>query len=330
MKDLKPGMKIATESGYETLVNVQDEHSEENMYDFELSNDENHRYYTNGILSHNTLLAKNIAKILDVPFCICDATSYTQAGYIGEDVENCLLKLLKNANNDVKKAEIGIVFIDEIDKISKKVSTTSNARDAAGEGVQQAFLKMIEGSVIDVHEKGKAIGEPDKVTPIDTKNILFIFGGAFVGLKEQKLKKEDKERVIGFGAKNEEVNKEEKKNSDISYDPDDLIEFGLIPEFIGRIQTIVSLDELTEDDFVRILTEPKDAIIKQYVQLMKLDGVNLSFNEDTIKEIAKKAFERKIGARGLRSILEKMMMKYMYEIPSTKRKELVISKESIQ
>ena len=329
IKDLSINDEICTIDGIEKIVEITNTNTYENMYDFELGDEsKNHRYYTNNILSHNTLLVKNIAKILGVPFCICDATTYTETGYVGEDVENCILKLLQAADYDVEKAEVGIVFIDEIDKIAKKTAGTSTTRDVAGEGVQQGLLKIIEGSVVNVPPKGGRKHPEAEYVKVDTKNILFILGGAFVGLKESKEKKLMNVGHLGFNGSGEEP-KRELKNSDFTYEPDDMIDYGFIPEFVGRVPITVSLDKLTEKQFIQILLEPKDSIIKQYTKLFKLDGINLTFDDNAIKEIAHRAYEKDIGARGLRSILEKIMNKYMYELPSTNRKSLNITKKIV-
>jgi len=272
-----------------------------------------------------TLLAKNIAKILGVPFCICDATTYTESGYVGEDVENCVLKLLQAADYDVEKAQVGIIFIDEIDKIAKKTSGSSTTRDVSGEGVQQGLLKIIEGSVVNVPPKGGRKHPEAEFIKVDTKNILFIVGGAFVGLKEEKEKKLNNIGHLGF------IKDDQKqKPVEISYEPDDLIEYGFIPEFIGRIPIIVNLEKLTEEEFVKILTDPKDSIINQYKKLMKMDGINLKFDKAAIAEIAKRAYQNNAGARSLRSIIEKIMASYMYEMPSKNAKSLSITKEIVE
>jgi ATP-dependent Clp protease ATP-binding subunit ClpX len=278
--------------------------------------------------SGKTLLAQTIARILNVPFCICDATTYTESGYVGEDVENCVLKLLQAADYDVEKAQTGIIFIDEIDKIAKKTSGSSTTRDVSGEGVQQGLLKIIEGNVINVPAKGGRKNPTEEYIKVDTKNILFIVGGAFVGLKEAKEKEVQQIGKLGFGSI-EQTKTVEYKNTDFSYDPDDLIKYGLIPEFVGRIPVIVTLDKLTESEFVKILTDPKDSIINQYIKLMQMDNIKLTFDSSAIKEIAKRAYQKNTGARGLRSIIEKIMNKYMYEMPSSNEDSLTITKKIV-
>ncbi len=279
--------------------------------------------------SGKTLLAKNIAKILGVPFCICDATTYTEAGYVGEDVENCVLKLLQAADYDVEKAQVGIIFIDEIDKIAKKSSGRSTTRDVSGEGVQQGLLKIIEGSVVNVPPKGGRKHPEAEYVKVDTKNILFILGGAFVGLKEEKERKIANVGHLGFGnIKQEEP--QELKDTDLNYEPEDMIEYGFIPEFIGRVPNIITLNKLTQDQFKQILIEPKDSIVNQYKRLLKIDNIKLDFDSDALDEIARRAYEKNTGARGLRSILEKIMTTYMYELPSeTNRKSLTITKDIV-
>lgn len=280
--------------------------------------------------SGKTLLAKNIAKLLDVPFCICDATSYTEAGYVGDDVENVIKKLFQNSGNDVAKTEMGIVFIDEIDKITRKTSTSPSGRDVSGEGVQQAFLKIIEGSDVNIKLKDGA-GNDSKTIKISTKNILFIFGGAFVGLNEMKDKELNKDNsAIGFGRSPKAVDEKEDKSSEYDYVSEDLIKYGFIPEFAGRIPIIIGLDELTEDDLLKILTEPKDSIVKQFKKLMKLDGITLRFGKDVLKSIAHYAKSTKTGARALRNAIEKIMLKHMYEAPSQNIKSLTITMKDIR
>ena len=273
-----------------------------------------------------TLLARTLAKKLNVPFAIADATTLTEAGYVGEDVENILLKLIEAADNDIERAQNGIIFIDEIDKIAKKGENVSITRDVSGEGVQQALLKIIEGTVASVPPQGGRKHPNQEMLKIDTSNILFICGGAFVGL-DKVIEKRTAVSSMGFGAKVEE--NEEKDLGELfkQLHPDDLVKFGLIPEFIGRLPIHVSLDNLKEEDLVRILTEPKNSIIKQYTTSFSLDGIKLTFTPEAVKAIAKKSFEQKTGARGLRSIVENLMMDASYSIPSVKGVEEVIVDE---
>lgn len=278
--------------------------------------------------SGKTLLAKTLAKILQVPFAQADATTLTEAGYVGEDVENILLKLIQNADYDIKKAERGIVYIDEIDKITRKSENRSITRDVSGEGVQQALLKIIESTVASVPPQGGRKHPHQEMMQIDTTNILFICGGAFVGL--DKIINKRQGNSLGFNVEVKTSNEQSMGNLIKSIQPQDLITFGLIPEFIGRLPIVVGLDDLNEDALIQIMKKPKNAITKQYKQMFKIDGVDLEFEDSAITAVAKKAIELKTGARGLRTILEDSMLDLMFLAPSDKSiKKIILNDKSI-
>lgn len=325
--ELSIGDTIITECGPETVIDIINTNTYENMYDFELAENTNHRYYTNGILSHNTFLIQNIAKMLGVPCHIHDCTKLTEAGYVGEDVENILTGLLMACDYDVERAQVGIVCLDEIDKLAKRGENMSIVRDVSGEGVQQSLLKIVEGSMVGVMPQGGRKHPEQPLVQVDTTNILFIGMGAFVGIEDIIKKRMTKTASIGFGNHNSNAGQVDEAHILDYVNAVDLKKFGLIPELIGRFPVITHTNPLTKDDLVRIIKEPKNSIMKQYQKLAYIDGKKLKFSDGAIDIIAETAIMTETGARGIRSILETVLNDVMFDMSDIDDSVITIDKK---
>lgn len=328
-EDAKRALSVAVYNHYRRIAATQDQNNRGKAQHDEVELAKSNILLLGPTGTGKTLLAQTLARMLDVPFAIADATALTEAGYVGEDVENILLKLINAAGGDVKRAEIGIIYLDEVDKVAKKAENLSITRDVSGEGVQQALLKILEGTVASVAPNGGRKHPQQELIQIDTTNILFILGGAFVGLDKIVADRVGK-KGVGFNSKAAEISKKSESELLAQVLPQDLHSFGMIPEFVGRIPVITSVQALDEDDLVKILTEPKNALVKQYQRIFAFEGVSLRFNEEALREIAHLAMERMTGARGLRAICERVLQNTMYELPSAAGvKEVVVTAASV-